>query len=182
VTTKPRAEPASEPRTLYLIKQVQYAAYVRLERALEPLGVTALQFRILSTLEHRERLSSADLARAYNVKPQTMIKQIILLEQKKLIRRRTGAANKRILEVEMTARGRDVLRACAESGDELEAELLEPFSVGERALYRELLLKVLARLDDMDAALEIAPLAMEGSDLLSEATRPGVQRGAKSTH
>ncbi|MEJ0023535.1 MAG: MarR family transcriptional regulator [Alphaproteobacteria bacterium] len=182
MTTKPRTESATEPRTLSLIKQVQYAAYVRLERALEPLGVTALQFRILSTLEHREKLSSADLARAYNVKPQTMIKQIILLESKKLIRRRTGAANKRVLEVEMTARGRDLLRACAENGDELEAELLEPFSVGERALYRELLTKVLDRLDDMDATPDVAPLAMEGSDLLSEGTRPGVQRVTKPAH
>jgi hypothetical protein len=43
-------------------------------------------------------------------------------------------------------------------------------------------MKVLARLDDMDAAVDLAPLAMEGDDPLSEATRPGVQRGAKSTH
>lgn len=163
-------------RMLRLIKEVQYAAYVRLEQVLQPLGVTAVQFRILSTLAHQEKLSSAELGRIYNVKPQTMIKQIMLLETKKLIRRRAGADNKRVLEVELTPRGREVLDACNAEGAVLEADLLKPFSKGEQALYRELLLKVLDTLDTLD---EGEPPAPPRDPWDSEGTQPGVQRGPK---
>ena len=170
---------AEKPRTsmLHLIKEVQYAAYVRLEQVLQPLGVTAVQFRILATIAHQERLSSAELGRIYNVKPQTMIKQIVLLEQKKLIRRRAGADNKRILEVELTARGREVLDSCNIDGARLEAELLKPFSSGEQVLYRELLLKMLSRLDELEAARP--PTRANDDQWDPEGTRPGVQRPVK---
>ena len=72
---------------LYLIKQVQYKTYVRLEAALQPLGITAVQFRILATLVHGEKRSSADLSRMFGVKPQTMIKQIAILESDGTIER-----------------------------------------------------------------------------------------------
>jgi DNA-binding MarR family transcriptional regulator len=158
---------------LHLIKEVQYAAYVRLEHALRPFGVTAVQFRILSTLAHQERLSSAELGRIYNVRPQSIIKQIAPLEEKKLIRRRPATNNKRVLEVELTPRGREVLEACNSAGARLEADLLAPFSGGEQALYRELLLKVLGTLDALDGG---APPAGPMEDQW-EGARPGVQRG-----
>src|SRR5512140_39910 len=90
---------------LHLVKQVQYKAYVRLESVLNPLGVTAVQFRILTTLSTRPNMSSAELARLYDVKPQTMIKQIALLESKGLIDRRVSDANKRLLELSLTEAG-----------------------------------------------------------------------------
>ena len=58
---------------LSLVKQVQYKAFVRLESVFQPLGVTAVQFRILTTLSSHPGLTSADLARLYDVKPQTMV-------------------------------------------------------------------------------------------------------------
>jgi hypothetical protein len=106
-----------------------------------------------------------------------MIKQIVLLEQKKLIRRRAGADNKRILEVELTARGREVLDACNTDGARLEADLLKPFSTGEQALYRELMLKVLTRLDELEAVRQ--PARANDDQWVPEGTRPGVQRPAK---
>jgi hypothetical protein len=38
---------------LHLVKQVQYKAYVRLESVFQPLGITAVQFRILTTLSSK---------------------------------------------------------------------------------------------------------------------------------
>jgi DNA-binding MarR family transcriptional regulator len=169
-------------RTLYLIRQVQYGAYVRLEKALLPLGVTAVQFRILTTLSTQDKISSAELGRIYKVKPQTMIKQIVALEQKKLISRRMAATNKRVLEVALTEHGRETLAACATVGTALEEELLKPFSEGEQVLYREFLQKLLTGLDDLDE--EGPPLAEPRLWTLPvEGAQPGVQRpsqGAKS--
>ena len=65
---------AAKPRfrTLYLVKQVQYKTFLRLEAALQPLGVTATQFRILTALSRGGKRSSAELSRLFGVKPQTI--------------------------------------------------------------------------------------------------------------
>jgi len=134
------------PRTLYLVKQVQYKTFVRLEAALQPLGVTPTQFRILTSLSHGEKRSSAGLSRMFAVKPQTMIKQIAILEGNGLIERNLGKGNKRILEVTMTEAGRVALRACDKAATAVEAEIFASFEPGELVTYRELMLKLLADL------------------------------------
>jgi len=129
---------------LYMLKQVQYKAFVRLERALQPLGITAVQFRIMSTLGMQAKLSSAQLARLYDVKPQTMIKQIVNLESNGLIERNLAKGSKRVLEVSMTEAGRVALRACEKAATVVEAEIFASFAPGELETYRALMEKILA--------------------------------------
>jgi DNA-binding MarR family transcriptional regulator len=138
VATKP------VPRTLYLVKQVQYKTFLRLEAALQPLGVTTTQFRILVTLSHGEKRSSAKLSRMFGVKPQTMIKQIVNLESNGLIERNLAKGSKRVLEVSMTEAGRVALRACEKAATVVEAEIFSSFAPGELETYRALMEKVLA--------------------------------------
>jgi len=133
-----------EPRTLYLIKQVQYKTFLRLEAALQPLGVTTTQFRILVTLSHGENRSSAGLSRMFGVKPQTMIKQIAILEGNGLIERKLAKGNKRVLEVTMTEAGRVALRACDQAATAVEAAIFASFEPGELKTYRALMQKLLA--------------------------------------
>lgn len=132
------------PRTLYLVKQVQYKTFLRLEAALQPLGVTTTQFRILVTLSHGEKRSSAKLSRMFGVKPQTMIKQIVNLESNGLIERNLAKGSKRVLEVSMTEAGRVALRACDKAANAVEAEIFSSFASGELETYRALMEKVLA--------------------------------------
>ena len=167
-------QPAAEPGTqsiLHLVKQVQYKAYVRLESVLGPLGVTSVQFRILTTLSTRPSLSSAELARLYDVKPQTMIKQIALLEAKELIARRTSDANKRLLEVSLTPSGERVLAQLQTDSRALEAELLAPLDEAEQAQLRGLLSRLLD-------SLSAAPAGEQGEaeEFSEEYRRAGVQR------
>jgi DNA-binding MarR family transcriptional regulator len=147
-TSKSTPSSASQPvpRTLYLVKQVQYKTFLRLEAALQPLGVSSTQFRILTTLSHLERRSSAALSRMFGVKPQTMIKQITFLENNGLIERKLGKGNKRVLEVSMTEAGRVTLRACDQAATSVEAALFASFEPGELKIYRALMLKLLASL------------------------------------
>jgi DNA-binding MarR family transcriptional regulator len=134
------------PRTLYLVKQVQYKTFLRLEAALQPLGVTTTQFRILVTLSHGEKRSSAKLSRMFGVKPQTMIKQIVNLENDGLIERNLAKGSKRVLEVSMTEAGRVALRACEKAATAVEAEIFSTFAPGELETYRGLMEKVLANM------------------------------------
>lgn len=160
-----------QPSILHLVKQVQYKAYVRLESVLNPLGVTAVQFRILTTLSTRPDMSSAELSRLYDVKPQTMIKQIALLESKGLIDRRVSRANKRLLELNLTATGKDALKKLQKDTRALEAELLAPLNGDEREILRGYLTRLLASLS---APTENLALGLEEST--PEYRRPGVQR------
>jgi DNA-binding MarR family transcriptional regulator len=141
----PRTIPSRPvPRTLYLVKRVQYKTFLRLEAALQPLGVTTTQFRILTTLSHGGNFSSAKLSRMFAVKPQTMIKQIANLESNGLIERQLARGSKRVLEVRMTEKGRAALRACDKAATAVEAEIFSCFAPGELEIYRALMEKLLA--------------------------------------
>lgn len=159
------------PSILHLVKQVQYKAYVRLESVLNPLGVTAVQFRILTTLSTRPNMSSAELSRLYDVKPQTMIKQIALLESKGLIDRRVSRANKRLLELSLTATGKDALKKLQKDTRALEAELLTPLDGDELEILRGYLTRLLASLSASNGNH-----AADIEEFTPEYSRPGVQR------
>lgn len=159
------------PSILHLVKQVQYKAYVRLESVLNPLGVTAVQFRILTTLSTRPNMSSAELSRLYDVKPQTMIKQIALLESKGLIDRRVSSANKRLLELSLTATGKDTLKKLQKDTRALEAELLTPLDGDELEILRGYLTRLLESLSTSNGNH-----ATDIEEFTPEYSRPGVQR------
>ena len=143
-STRNSAATKPVPRTLYLIKRVQYKTFLRLEAELQPLGVTTTQFRILTTLSHGGKYSSAKLSRMFGVKPQTMIKQIANLESNGLIERNLAKGSKRVLEVTMTEAGRAALRACDKASTAVEATLFASFGPGELETYRALMEKLLA--------------------------------------
>jgi DNA-binding MarR family transcriptional regulator len=151
-----------QPRMLYLIKQVQYKTSVRLEAALQPLGITAAQFRILATLIHGEKRSSAELSRMFGVKPQTMIKQIAILESDGMIERHLAKGNKRVLEVSVTEAGRTRLRACDKAAAAVEEQIFAAFEPGDLDEYRALMMKLLAGLRRLPVAVDESALVVPG--------------------
>jgi DNA-binding MarR family transcriptional regulator len=143
---KARATSALSPhRILYLVKQAQHKTYVALEAALQPVGVTAVQFRILAAIAAQRQLSSAELSRIFGVTPQTMIKQIAALEAKNQVRRKMRSSNKRVLEMELTPEGWAALTACDEAAEKVEAEILRPFTAEEQDQFRNFLLRMIKR-------------------------------------
>ena len=143
-------EQAPPPRMLYLIKQIQYKTYVRLEAALEPTGITAAQFRILASLKREEKLSSAALARSYGVKPQTMFKQIIVMEKLDLIQRTTSKHNKRVLEAKLTEKGRKMLEECDVLARDLEDIIFASMTLPEQAIFRQYMVKIIEDLRNQE--------------------------------
>lgn len=160
----------SEASILNLVKQVQYKAYVQLEAVFQPLGITAVQFRILTTISSRPGLCSADLARIYDVKPQSMIRQIGLLEDAGLIARTSNAKNKRLLELELTKAGQKCLGTCQKAAMALEQDLLLALSSPQREELRKTLQVLLASLN--------APAngVSSNEEFSEEYRRAGVQR------
>jgi len=161
----------SHASILSLIKQVQYRAYLRLESVLQPLGITPVQFRILRTLSLQPGISSADLARLYEVKPQTMAKQIALLGSQGLVSRQTSRFNKRLLELRLSPQGESAFAQVERDAGALEEALLDPLSTGERKTLTTLL-------ERLSQAWEPgAGMPEDRAEFSREFARPGVQGG-----
>lgn len=164
---------SSTASILNLVKQVQYKAYVQLEAIFQPLGVSAVQFRILTTISSRPGLTSAELARVYDVKPQTMIRQIALLESKGLVERQASEANKRLLELSLTGPGKACLEQCHEKAQALEVKFLEPLQAEEQDQLRAALTKLQ---QSMNAPSPEVEDAADIEELSQEYRRAGIQR------
>ena len=136
-------KPGSTARTLYLIRRVQFASYLRLEQAVKCLRLTTGQYMVLSMLGHREPLSSAQLSRRFSVTPQTMFKLIATLKRKGLVSGRSMNGDRRSLYVSLTPAGRRILVACEQAVGALEADLFRNFSGRQLAQFRRHLLKFL---------------------------------------
>jgi DNA-binding MarR family transcriptional regulator len=136
-------------RLTYLIKRVEMAERARMEEVLRPHGVTLHQYTVLSILENREGLSSAQLARRHFVTPQAMNQMVGGMERDGLIERRPDEANRKILRAWLTARGRHVLRSCQHAVDELEERMLAALTPDEVASFRLGLERALAALTDL---------------------------------
>jgi DNA-binding MarR family transcriptional regulator len=135
------------PRLLYLIKRVELGERARLEEVLRPYGLTVPQYTALSSLQVRDNLSSAQLARRSFVTPQAMNQVVAALERDGIIEREPDPRNRRILRTRLTERGSKILRSCEEAVDVLESQMLAKLSP--------------SAVDDLRAALERCIEALE---------------------
>jgi DNA-binding MarR family transcriptional regulator len=130
--------------TVYLLKRAELAVRSCVEIALAPFRLTPTQFLVLVRLGHSNGLSSAELARATGVRPQSMVELIGPLERAGLIKRRKAPEHQRILRISLSAAGEQLLVRALPMANQLEKELLADLSGPELARLREGLRKLLA--------------------------------------
>lgn len=135
---------STTPRTLYLVKRAQIDGYTRMQMALAKYDLTPNQFTVLYFVDYGEGdLSSAQLSRRFSMTPQSMNELVAILEKKKLLKKTTDPAHKRILRIALTAKGKKVLEACNRDLDVVEKEILKPLSPKEIETLRRLLGKLI---------------------------------------
>jgi DNA-binding MarR family transcriptional regulator len=157
-----RVKKDSPPGTIYLLKRVELAIRGCAETALAPFGLTPTQFLILFRLKYSEGTSSAELARATGVRPQSIVDIIRPLERDGLIKRREAPEHRRILRITLSPAGEQLLARSIPVAAELERELLSTLSGQELKRLRESLTKLLASAE-------------------AHETHPGVRRAAAVT-
>ena len=140
-------EPAG-PRFLltYHIKTVHQALRAELDEGLRGVGLTLPQMAVLATLGHLPGASSAELARAAFVSPQTMGELLAALELGGLIERTPDPRNARVLRTTLTPEG---IRARERGGavvDRVEARLAAVLTPEEQRRLRDLLERCAAAL------------------------------------
>jgi DNA-binding MarR family transcriptional regulator len=111
--------------TIYLLSRTELAVHNRLEESLGELQLTVAQFQMLIRLRTNGGASSAELARATGVRPQSIGEVIRSLERKELLVREAKRGNRRILYARLTNKGCALAADALEIAKRVEADLLE---------------------------------------------------------
>jgi DNA-binding MarR family transcriptional regulator len=109
---------------------VHHAIRARLEAALKPANITALQFTLLEVIAAHDGITSADLSRRFYVKPQTMGETIALLVRRGLARREP-AQDRRVLAIHVTDEGLALLAEAEAALARIEAEVFGAVNAAE---------------------------------------------------
>ena len=129
---------------VYLLKRTELAVRSCAEALLNPFDLTPAQFLVLFQLKQATGVSSADLARAVGISPQSIVELIAPLERKGLIRRRQDPEHGRILRTTLTAAGERLLARAWPGAVGLERELMANLTVAELSSLHRSLTKLLA--------------------------------------
>lgn len=126
----------------YLLRQAAGAFRHQMERTLADLDVTPPQFAVMTMLSAYPGISNADIARLAVLTPQTVSVIIANLERAGSIRRVPHSVHGRILKIELTAEGGELLKTCRERVEGLERWLAEGMSEAEEGVVRAWLVRV----------------------------------------
>jgi DNA-binding MarR family transcriptional regulator len=102
-----------------------------MDEALAVVGLTTPQYAVLAALEEEAGLSNAELARRSFVTPQSMIRVVAGLEQRQLITRHRHEGNARVLDADLTRRGRAVVSQAHTIVAEIESTMLADVDPGD---------------------------------------------------
>ncbi|HXC55383.1 MAG TPA: MarR family transcriptional regulator [Rhizomicrobium sp.] len=125
----------------YLLKRAQLAFRARMDEALKPLGITAPQYAVLSSLFIEPGISSAALARVAFVTPQSMQGIVANLEKLNLIQRAADPGHGRILQSHLTERGKAVLARAHKSANAVETAMAGGIAARDLTLFKSLLMR-----------------------------------------
>lgn len=131
--------------TIYLLKRAELAVRGCVEMALMDVALTPSHLFVLVLVNSGEATSSAELARAMGVRPQSMTELIAPLEKRGLIVRQPDPANSRILRAALTAPGERLLAKTIEIAIRLERELLEKFGARDVRSFNRMLTELTTR-------------------------------------
>ncbi|AWT26346.1 putative HTH-type transcriptional regulator [Corynebacterium provencense] len=121
------------------LKQAEQALMAAKSDALRPLGLTVAQYAAMMALYYVPGQSSAQLARAAAVTPQTMSTILTKLSGKGLISRTPSPLHSKVLVTELTPAGEKLLKEADTKARGIEQRLSDEFSPEEHATLRALL-------------------------------------------
>jgi DNA-binding MarR family transcriptional regulator len=135
-----------EGRSGFLLRQASHAFGRAMDEALAAHGLSPAQYSALSVLARDPGVSGADLARGCNTTPQAMNGVLATLEREGLVERHPHPTHGRILQVELTSKGRRRLDQAQPSVRGLEAAIEEEFSAKEMEAVKRWLVATAERL------------------------------------
>ena len=128
------------------IKAAEQAMMAAKAEALRPFGLTVAQYAVLMALFYVPGQSSAQLARAAAVTPQTMNSIVDKLADKRLVERTPSPIHGKVLVTTLTPAGQKLVLSADQAPRTIEERLGNAFSAEERETLRALLQRAVAAL------------------------------------
>ena len=125
----------------FLLRQAHGAWRTAIDRELAPVGITGPQYSALNVIGRLPGLSGSELARSSMLTQQTTNEILVALVRDGLVVREPREGNRRVLEVRLTAEGRDVVTRARRIVRRLEDRMLGGLSAAERARFRAWLVR-----------------------------------------
>lgn len=126
----------------YLLRQAANAQRRRMNQALAAVGLTLPQFLVLTMIRAYPGCSNADIARLAMLTPQTVHAIIGALLHKAFIVRQPAPTHGRILTIELTDTGRELLGRARARARAVESDLQGLLNDAEAATVRRWLINV----------------------------------------
>ena len=167
--------------TIYLLKRAELAVRGCMEGAFAEVDLTPSQYFILFLIKTGGASSSAELARAMGMLPQSMTELIAPLEKDGAIVRRPDPANNRILRIELTAAGERLFMKATQVAIRMERELLEGFDEREITRTNQMFEALIATAEahtHHPTVRQRAKLPARGTSAANSSKRPGARRAA----
>ena len=122
-----------DPTLRHALRHVVRAYSAKMSGRLAEYGISEAEYVSMFALRRIPNMSNADLARWTGVSPQGTNEVLKSLIAGGMVERHPSASHGRILEACLTDRGEEVIAACEDAANALEAEMcsgLEPHEVG----------------------------------------------------
>jgi DNA-binding MarR family transcriptional regulator len=123
----------------YQLKEASSALRSAMEAVLRPLGMNITHYSCLELLDQRPGLSNSELARGAFVSRQSMNVLLLTLERDGLVSRPEKPETGRVLPVQLTAQGRDQLKAASAVVKSVEDRMRSRFTPHDEEQLRTLL-------------------------------------------
>ena len=133
----PRQSP--DPTLRHAFRHIVRAFGAKMSARLAEFGVSDAEYVSMFALRRIPNMSNADLARWTGVSPQGANEVLKSLIAGGMVERHPAADHGRILEACLTERGEEVIAACEDAADALEAEMCSRLEPGEVAVLEDLL-------------------------------------------
>lgn len=108
----------------FLSYEISHVIRQRFNKEMENRGFTHSQWRALVHLSENENCRQIDLAELLEVKPITLARQIDLLEESGLVRRKKDSEDRRAYRLELTSKASPIMQELWEIADAIEDEVL----------------------------------------------------------
>jgi DNA-binding MarR family transcriptional regulator len=135
-----------EGNTGFLLRQAWQGFGRAMDEALAPHGLSPAQYGALSVLARDPGASGADLARGCNTTPQAMNGVLATLEREGLVERHAHPTHGRVLQVDLTSKGKHRLDRASPAVRRLEASIERGFGAEEMEAVKRWLVATAERL------------------------------------
>jgi DNA-binding MarR family transcriptional regulator len=130
-------------RPLYLSRHFQQICTTMVAESLVGEDLTPLQWTTLACIDRIPGIDQRRLAESVGIVPVNASQVVEQLEKMGLVDRRTNGADRRARELHLTARGKKLRKRLIPKNLAANARVLAPLKPQERALFLELLVRVI---------------------------------------